>query len=1271
MPTFVNTPPSTRLINFKNIEFTNSNLVSQISIIRTEGIQYDLDLVLNFDNLTFSDIEFKSKGYLLNLDQQLPSNLTISNSRFMNIKQGIINIASTKVENPDLLASVHLFNITAENIQENEASFLNVEQEGRLFVSDSSFKNMYIYQDGGVLSGGSSNTITVITNSTFENNSALNGGVFNVKEQSVIKIYSCNITRNFAITSGVINVVSNGQFEIYDSLIYNNHANKNPVSQLLDTAKTSVISNSKIYLNHAFSKASIISEFSSCSQLCFVNQNFRDYSSANFLSEMSETHNEYQFSLIFASLSMVSATEINQESLVVDSFVSTLEITDTVIRDFTMEAIAIRGVSSTISLRNLSFINFTVTDQVDYILDTLDSTLSIMNSTSIIFRARSSQVNIQGLTYGLIANAIELGVISSCYNSTISGLTSTLSEVLGRSLLRLESSQNISLSNAVLKNTQKSGVRILSSNMISITNMNVLNCQDGVYIESSTVELLQNSSFENNGNSSKINGGALHITNSDVTLSNNIFRQNTAHDGGAIAFTCTSTSLCSLAIPSSIFELNNATERGGSVYYDYKRPTFGQGIKYFKNSAQYGKNIASYAVKIVFEGTPSDVMKLEDLAPGITYDETLKFAVKDYDDQVMVLDSQNQISLTAANSTVAEMKGFNVQPLVNGIASFDNFIVHTNPGNQDVIITASSKAIDQAKISTVFGNPISNNTIEVDTRFCKPGERIVDNICNTCSAGTYSFAWNSTECSQCMDDAICSGGTEINVNPGYWRVSLNSTSVIECINKEACEGGYQNSKIQPTNCATGYQGNLCTKCSVTENDKYQAVGGFVCQKCPNPILNAIRVIFVGFAVFAYFMVLIIVNVRKTSESEISILLRILTNYVQIISLSLSFSTKYPSSLSDILVPAETVGSSSEAFLSFDCFVMDSEIKGPFPSSIFFKIFLLIWLPLIIFLFVALIWVLIYYIKPKWVPNLTRNLVISFVSIVFLLHPKFAQESMNLFRCVKIDEGIMKARIDTDIDCYSSEHGKWIAILGLPILVIWVTAMPLFALIVMYKKTRVGEESNVVRQYFLILYQGLRLKHFYWEFVNSLRKVCILISFTLPTSAQIMFALGVLLITWRLQDFLEPYKLRQNNEIEIFGINISIITLCCGLIFNQEKTLASLNNILLIIMVIFNILFIIKWLYLLFLTLGTKHAFFRKLAMLMRYIALQRKRDQFLSTEHSKDHTEQLSRIIKNKQFRKKFKRRQRRRKKLLPKGGMRMKLKMKEQASKSRMLRSE
>lgn len=161
--------------------------------------------------------------------------------------------------------------------------------------------------------------------------------------------------------------------------------------------------------------------------------------------------------------------------------------------------------------------------------------------------------------------------------------------------------------------------------------------------------------------------------------------------------------------------------------------------------------------------------------------------------------------------------------------------------------------------------------------------------------------------------------------------------------------------------------------------------------------------------------IMIVNIRKTSESQVSILLRILTNYLQIITLTVSFSTKFPSSLTDLLIPFEPVADSPNAFLSFDCFVMDAEIKGPFPSSLFFKIFLMFWLPLILFFLTTVIWVIVRTLKPRWIPSLTRNLMISFISIVFLFHPNLAQESINLFKCAEIDDGVLKMRMDTDID----------------------------------------------------------------------------------------------------------------------------------------------------------------------------------------------------------------------------------------------------------------
>ena len=122
------------------------------------------------------------------------------------------------------------------------------------------------------------------------------------------------------------------------------------------------------------------------------------------------------------------------------------------------------------------------------------------------------------------------------------------------------------------------------------------------------------------------------------------------------------------------------------------------------------------------EDNTSNQMKLNDLGSGIKYEQDLKLTLRDYDDQVMILDNENQIILTAQNSNEATVKGFNSAILRQGIATFDNFIVSAKPGSQGVNVVASSKAIDRNKQNSVFGS-ISDNIIETNIRYCKPGEQ--------------------------------------------------------------------------------------------------------------------------------------------------------------------------------------------------------------------------------------------------------------------------------------------------------------------------------------------------------------------------------------------------------------------------------------------------------------------------------------------------------------------------------------------------------------------
>ena len=70
-------------------------------------------------------------------------------------------------------------------------------------------------------------------------------------------------------------------------------------------------------------------------------------------------------------------------------------------------------------------------------------------------------------------------------------------------------------------------------------------------------------------------------------------------------------------------------------------------------------------------------------------------------------------------------------------------------------------------------------------------------------------------------------------------------------------------------------------------------GEHECSLCPDPYLNSLRIIGVMLLILALIMMLIFFNIRKHKESEASIVGKILTNYLHMISTSASFNIAYP------------------------------------------------------------------------------------------------------------------------------------------------------------------------------------------------------------------------------------------------------------------------------------------------------------------------------------------------------------------------------------------
>lgn len=66
---------------------------------------------------------------------------------------------------------------------------------------------------------------------------------------------------------------------------------------------------------------------------------------------------------------------------------------------------------------------------------------------------------------------------------------------------------------------------------------------------------------------------------------------------------------------------------------------------------------------------------------------------------------------------------------------------------------------------------------------------------------------------------ICSGGDEVGVEAGYWRMNKTADIFLKCLYSHACAKSkitkyrYGGDKVEPSGtCNSPYEGNLCNNC---------------------------------------------------------------------------------------------------------------------------------------------------------------------------------------------------------------------------------------------------------------------------------------------------------------------------------------------------------------------------------------------------------------------------------------------------------------------------
>ena len=481
-------------------------------------------------------------------------------------------------------------------------------------------------------------------------------------------------------------------------------------------------------------------------------------------------------------------------------------------------------------------------------------------------------------------------------------------------------------------------------------------------------------------------------------------------------------------------------------------------------------------------------------------------------------------------------------------------------------------------------NEIFDNTsnsyyfiIPVLMRECQLGEIFDEssNRCILCSPGKYVLFLNQTSCLPCPPHAICRGGHDLSLYPGFWRYSVNSTNIHECLTEELCLGEDNSA------CYNGHTGILCEEC--VEGSKKNAFG--ICTQCQldkDSFIGNVFCLILG--TFIILSVIWFFNSDYFSEISKSSF-KMMVNYVH----SLYFFPfwmlieKASEEYSFFLFIQNDVMNFSNDFLSFECFL----VKMNFNDVSIFQI-LVIKLIYTLFLFIVTLFILVLWSKLR-VKNKTMkslNILSIMTGVTYLTFPFIVKDSFAPFICVEIDD---KTYIQTDfhIECWTREYSLAISLLCIPTIFVWAIWLPLMKgglfkfnkLLPFIPNKKEENKSKFMKMQKLsfaennIILIGYHPISANWEKAKYAHKLylIVVISIFQRQKPRILFSLisycFSLLISWKKN----PYKINKIKILENFHLGIFMGSYA-GLFFRLAVKNPKFDSFVFVVIISSNLLF---------------------------------------------------------------------------------------------------
>ena len=271
-------------------------------------------------------------------------------------------------------------------------------------------------------------------------------------------------------------------------------------------------------------------------------------------------------------------------------------------------------------------------------------------------------------------------------------------------------------------------------------------------------------------------------------------------------------------------------------------------------------------------------------------------------------------------------------------------------------------------------------------------------------------------------------------------VDGRGTAFFECSNS-ACLGDGK--------CQTGYTGASCTLCDVDHGRK----GTYDCEKCASKAQNQLRFALGFFGVLVAVGIMLAQSAKDEEYDPKKVVQKITLSGVQTSAVGVESAFKFQAWLKSFMQAQESVGTAGSSFLQVGCLLALGST-----SAFYAQCMLLLVLPLLAPVVSAMyigMFALYKRLRNETIIAKTEardGFVTCVLFILFLIHPTLVKQCFQMLACQRLGESDADLFLKRDHSqrCFDVDHFKWLGLVALPMLILWVAGIPVAGAVLVHR-----------------------------------------------------------------------------------------------------------------------------------------------------------------------------------------------------------------------------